>query len=116
MGVVKAGLSVLSLRAVRGLLERLPSASPSGVGLAEVARAVARAAAVMPRASCLLQSLAALALLDRRGHPARLRLGFSGGGRRLEGHAWVESGGRIVAGGGDPAAYVPAPDRGGDGR
>jgi hypothetical protein len=111
VGVVRLALSVLSLRAVRSLLVRLPVAARCGGDLDDIARAIARAAAVIPRATCLVQSLAGLALLERHGHPARLRLGFAGGaGRALAGHAWVESGGRIVVGGGDPARYAPAPD------
>jgi hypothetical protein len=111
VGVVRLALSVLSLRAVRSLLGRLPVAARCGGDLDDVVRAIARAAAVMPRATCLVQSLAGLALLERHGYPARLRLGFAGGvGRALAGHAWVESGGRIVVGGGDPARYAPAPD------
>ncbi|MEJ7810643.1 MAG: lasso peptide biosynthesis B2 protein [Gemmatimonadaceae bacterium] len=64
-----------------------------------IARAVTRASRVVPRASCLVQALAASALLERAGHVASVRIGVARDGRRgFEAHAWVESGGRVVVG------------------
>ncbi len=66
---------------------------------AEVGRAVESAARFVPGAMCVAQSLAAQAMLVRRGVPSRVHFGF----RRLpdgsvDGHAWVEVEGAVVAG------------------
>ena len=106
-GAVRAALGRLAVprRAAAGARRR-----ESGAAAAEVERAVRRAAAVVPRASCLVQALAAEAMLGRRGCPARLHVGFArGAGGALGGHAWVESGGCVVAGGG-PADAPGVPD------
>lgn len=50
--------------------------------------------------TCLSQALTAQVLLRRNGYPARLRIGVARReGERLQAHAWVESGGRVVMGG-----------------
>ncbi|HEX7040346.1 MAG TPA: lasso peptide biosynthesis B2 protein [Trueperaceae bacterium] len=71
----------------------------SGAPPAEVGRAVESAARFVPGARCVARSLAAQAMLARRGVPSRVHFGF----RRLpdgtvDGHAWVEVGGAVVAG------------------
>lgn len=53
----------------------------------------------MPGATCLARALAAEWLLRRGGHDARLTIGVaSGRNASLDAHAWVESGGIVVAG------------------
>ena len=110
---VRLALSGLSLRTVRGLLARIPAVRcPLPAERAEsVARAVTRARAVVPGATCLVRALVVRALLVRRGHAAHLRLGFvrSEGGA-LGGHAWVESDGRVFDDTGEASCYAPAPD------
>jgi hypothetical protein len=110
---VRVALSVLSLRAVRGLLARIPAAArPVSEDVASsIARAVTRARAVVPGATCLVRALVVRTLLVRRGHTAHLRLGFvrSEGGV-LSGHAWVESEGRVFDDTGAASGYAPAPD------
>jgi hypothetical protein len=64
-------------------------------------------AARVPGATCLTRALAAETLLGRRRIPARLRIGISRGARGLDGHAWVESEGRIVVGGAELAGRAP---------
>ena len=112
---IRLGLQLLSLRTLGRALARLErlqmvcfhvdASSPE-----DIARAVARASARVPRATCLIRALAIHALLERRGHPSRLRLGFvrdrNGG---LRGHAWVESGGGVVVGGGEVLRYNVLP-------
>ena len=111
VAAVRLGLWLLPLRSLHrwlGRLARLPRA-PWEIGSPDrVARAVTRASRWVPRATCLTQALAVRALLDRRGHPASVRIGV-GRSRdgRLEGHAWVESGGRIVAGATELARHPP---------
>ncbi len=110
---VRVALSVLSLRAVRGLLARIPAAAcpVSGDVASSITRAVTRARAVAPGATCLVRALVVRTLLVRRGHTAQLRLGFvrSEGGV-VSGHAWVESEGRVFDDTGEASGYAPAPD------
>jgi hypothetical protein len=56
---------------------------------------------------CLPSALAAHAILRRQGAPARLVLGVAkAGDANIDGHAWVECGGRTVLGG-DVSEFVP---------
>lgn len=68
-----------------------------------VRRAVLRAARTIPGSTCLARSLVAERLLRAGGHQARLTIGVARGALAraelgLEAHAWVESGGVLVAG------------------
>jgi hypothetical protein len=116
---VRVGLWLLPLRTLRHALTRLApsSALPPGPDPFErIAWAVTRASAHVPGATCLTQALAAQTLLERRGYRARLCIGF---GRRedsrLQGHAWVESDGRVVLGGVDLVRYSRLPAVAGEG-
>ena len=80
-----------------------------------VRRAGQRAARTLPGSSCLARSLVAELLLRRGGHPATLRIGVAalpvaevvGAARAdLDAHAWVESGGLLVAGDADLDRYT----------
>ncbi|MSR22793.1 MAG: lasso peptide biosynthesis B2 protein [Gemmatimonadetes bacterium] len=64
---------------------------------------VARAARVVPGATCLVQALAAEWPIRRGGAAASLRFGVAKGDGGLDAHAWLESGGRVLLGG-DPGA------------
>jgi Transglutaminase-like superfamily len=110
---VRLALSALSLRTVRGLLAHIPSvASPvSGDAAEHIARAVTRARAGVPGATCLMRALVVQTLLVRRGHSAHLRLGFVRSAKGvLSGHAWVVSEGRVFDDTGEASGYAPAPD------
>jgi hypothetical protein len=113
LAAIRLGLILLPYRKLRGLVDRLarvsprrhlaPPASPERIALA-----VTRASRAVPGATCLPQALAAKVLLERRGHPARVRVGIGRAeGAPLLAHAWVESEGRIVLGGGDLTRYTP---------
>jgi len=83
-----------------------------------VRRAVLRAARTMPGSTCLALSLVAERLLRVGGHPARLTLGvvhgpLAGPERALEAHAWVESGGIVVAGDAGLDRFAPLATFGG---
>lgn len=109
VGLVRLGLTVLPLRTLRRLLERtagvespeaLP-ATPKAVG--DAVRAAARA---VPFSHCLVEALAAEAMLRRRGATSCLHLGVRREGERLGAHAWVEADGDVVVGAG-PSGHAP---------
>lgn len=113
---VQVGLRVWSYAAVRRGLDLVPSVP--GFGLLcrvdgsdatsadavrrDVAWAVAVADTVLPgEASCLERALVGEQLLVRRGLDARIEFGVDGTGDELSAHAWLESGGEVVLGGGN---------------
>ena len=108
---IRLGLTLLSYRKLRWLVDRMaltstPAAAP--VSPERIAQAVTRAGRAVPGATCLTQALAAQVLLERGGHPARVRVGIGRAeGARLLAHAWVECDGRIVLGGADLTRYTP---------
>jgi len=70
-----------------------------------VAWAVAATSRCVPAATCLTQALAVQAILNRYGCASELHIGVAKSAQgKLEGHAWVESNGRIIIGG--PAINV----------
>jgi hypothetical protein len=54
--------------------------------------------------TCLMNALAAHALLTRYGHPVTLRIGAARGNGSFAAHAWIEKDGEVVMGG--PASFV----------
>lgn len=77
-----------------------------------VARAIAKAAPRVPGASCLPQALAARFLLGWFGEECQVRIGVAKSAQgKLEAHAWVESGGKVIVGGFSALdRYTPLPD------
>jgi hypothetical protein len=111
VSAIRLGLLGLPVRMVGRVLGWLVSREPGVTrdpSLADrVARAVTRASRVIPGATCLPQALAAQVLLERHGLPTRLHIGVVRDGRQaVQGHAWVESGGKIVMGERDLSTYV----------
>jgi len=111
--LVRIGLWTLPFSVLRAVLDRTalrthPSraGSPSDVG--RIVGAVARRLP-MPM-TCLVQALAAKAMLRRRGHDATLRFGVRSGGigaGAFDAHAWLVCEGRVVVGEFDDAGgYV----------
>jgi hypothetical protein len=100
LGAARIALWLLPFRVVRRLLARAARpASRPGAPTDRITWAMGIAQRFVPRATCLPQALAAEALLTRGGHPAELRIGvIKTDEGRLEAHAWVESGGRIIVG------------------
>ena len=109
IALVWAGLRVLPFLNLMRLLDRwaaLPiarrrePANPNAV--ASVTWAVTTASARFPPATCLIQALAAAAMLRRRGLACQLRIGVRArgcaGGAPIDAHAWVECEGRIAIG------------------
>jgi hypothetical protein len=99
LGAARIALWVLPFRTARRLLSRSTHPAATDVTPERITWALTRARRIVPRATCLPQALAAEALLIRSGLPAELRIGVVKTAQgRLEAHAWVESGGRIVVG------------------
>ena len=89
-------------RMLGGYTRRAGRGTLTGNPVNRIARAIERGSRHAPRrATCLVQALAADAMLRRRGVPSVVHLGVLGqrpGGEPLEAHAWVESGGVVVTG------------------
>lgn len=108
----RLALSTLPFRWVRSLSTF--RARPSGVrtgsspDLADLTWAVSVVSRRVPRATCLTQALALQALLAREGRPAELQIGVAkAADGAFEAHAWLESEGRVVIGGGDVERFTP---------
>jgi hypothetical protein len=75
----------------------------------EIAWAVRVASSYVPKATCLVQALAAEWILARCGYASRLHIGVAraepSGGRGLDAHAWLECGGRVLLGGAGADRY-----------
>lgn len=88
-------------------MQRLAALRPSAH---EIARAVARAARILPGTRCLTQACAARIMLGRAGVSSRLGLGVERApGRRLRAHAWLECEGRVLLGGHTGGGFVALP-------
>ncbi len=124
LGTIAPGLRLLPFETVRRLLARAawtPAGSPEAhlPSTEGVVWAVTVASRYVPKAVagvCLTEALAAQTMLARRGYPAVLRIGLAKGEeRRLQAHAWVESGGEVVIGGtADLEHFTPLPTLQGD--
>ena len=116
LGAIRLGLKLLPFETLRRLLARmaqpirtLQEAEKASVD--KVAWAVMVASHYIPGARCLAQALATQVLLERRGYPTQLRIGFTRDkGGQMSAHAWVESKGRVAIGGtGNMTRYIPVP-------
>jgi Transglutaminase-like superfamily len=103
----RASLWMLPFATCRRTLARLcplvrRPAHDDSDALATIASAVRRAARCLPGTTCLVEAVAAEAMLRRRGYPATLKFGVRPpvAGARLDAHAWTECGGIVVVGGG----------------
>jgi hypothetical protein len=116
LGAIRLGLKLLPFQTLRRLLARI--AQPirtllevEKASVDKVAWAVMVASHYIPGARCLAQALATQVLLERRGYPTQLRIGFTRDkGGQMSAHAWVESQGRVAIGGaGNMARYILVP-------
>jgi len=102
--VCRIGLWLLPYARLRRMVDGTspPAPEPPRDFPERVSWAIGALARRLPAMTCLVQSLAAHALLRRAGCPAELRIGVQAGARNavkpLEAHAWVECEGRIVVG------------------
>ncbi len=109
--LARVALRLVPFTVVRRFVEarRAPAVRRGSDWPAAVRRSMVRAGRSLPGSSCLARSLAAEVLLRLGGHPARLTIGVASGGASgvpLDAHAWVESGGIVVAGEGELDKYT----------
>jgi hypothetical protein len=114
VAAVRALLSTLpssaASMAIRRVLDEQPPDEPTtGDATAreniDVIRfAVARAAARVPKATCLVQALSGWWMFKRRGMSVKLRIGVEKGLNGFSAHAWLCVGDVIVIGGQDASA------------
>lgn len=117
LGTIRLGLALLPFQTMRHLTARLgqagmPMKAVEHASFERIGWAVTAVSRRFPgTCTCLTQALAAQLMLDRRGHPSRLRIGVARGARgQLQAHAWLESRGMVVIGDlHDLARYVPLP-------
>lgn len=110
---IRIGLWVLPLQVILRRLETLKVSKTFRVCTPEqIAWAIRLVSRYLPgTGNCLVQSLAARAMLARQGYLPHLRIGAakdeSGG---FKAHAWVECDGRIIIGAVGVSQFTPFPD------
>jgi hypothetical protein len=115
---VRFGVTLLGPMRINRLLPPAPARDARRDDFPRAAGWLGVAARYVPGgASCLVRSLALLALLRRAGVAAELRIGIGNTRPGLEAHAWVEVDGRPVNDAADVAtrysAFAPPPLRSG---
>ena len=112
LAVVSAKLAIRTLRlpvartAVARLERRRWSVTPTPVD--RIVWAVEAAGRAIPgMKNCLVQAVAAEAMLTRAGHPCELQIGAAKNGPELIAHAWLESEGRVLVGEFELDRYTP---------
>jgi Transglutaminase-like superfamily len=107
MALFWSGLRLLRFRTLLRIRDLYPPPAAHGQSAAtartidRVHWAITAIAARAPSATCLVQALAADALLRRRGIASQLRLGVRSGGPSsapIEAHAWIECEGAVAIG------------------
>ena len=89
------------------LLTPRTAAPHAGVSTEAIALSVERASRFVPGATCLVQALSGGWLIRRAGGSSTLRFGVAKDGDAFKAHAWLESDGRILIGGGTAESYLP---------
>jgi len=105
LGVARVVLWLLPLARARRLVARTAGTTQQ----APVERfvwAVKVASRYLPRATCLIQALAAQALLASAGYESCIEIGVANDGQSLEAHAWLICSNRIVIGGPEVRRYA----------
>jgi hypothetical protein len=105
LAVIHVGLGRLPFTMLRRLVtsrrRRAPLVAGNRALADQVVWAVTAASDRIPGPpTCLSRALTVQSMLVRRGYPSRLHVGVARGKQgKVEGHAWVESEGRILIGG-----------------
>jgi hypothetical protein len=101
---VRIALKILPYRVVRRLLDCVAGMAADGAsvdGFSPIVGAVAVASRQLSGTTCLINALAADAMLRRRGCTSTIRIGVrrpGQGSTELEGHAWLEHRGTVILG------------------
>jgi hypothetical protein len=113
VALVRLGLWLMPFRTIQRVCAYLgrPSRSRRGsaAGTREIVWAVRLASRYVPRATCLVQALAAQILLGRHGQAGQVHIGVALDAERgFRAHAWVESEGEVLIGGSEELdGYAP---------
>lgn len=115
----RMGTALLSFPALRQALDfyvrRTATKQTGSAHCARIAWAVSAVARRLPSiTTCLVESLAADAMLRRRDYACEIRFGVRAGRGSLTAHAWVEHQGVVIFGAGDDAgeyAVLSSPER-----
>jgi hypothetical protein len=103
LALVRVGLWILPFKRVGALTAKTAPRRRRGRAITpeHISIAVQSCARLVPGASCLTQALAAEVLMKRRGYACKLRIGVArDSAGPLRAHAWLESSGVAVVGGG----------------
>ena len=108
---IRIGLWLIPFQGLRRMLVWI-TYSPGGqratarISSDRIAWAVRAAGRSVPKATCLVQALAAQVLLRREGYPACFCIGVvRSEEEKVQAHAWVESEGKVVVGGSELERY-----------
>jgi Transglutaminase-like superfamily len=108
--LVRLGLSILPFTRVRRIVDGLKClrwrwlAARSPEQVVWTVKAVAR---FVPGATCLTQALVTETLCGLRGDVAKTCFAVSRNANRLQAHAWVQSGGKVILGAADAGKFTP---------
>lgn len=97
--IVKVGLSAMSYQKLARFLPRPGTRDPDGWVKTRTARAMQRAAAWFPAATCLPQALAGNAMLALQGYDSQVRIGvMATPDQKFRAHAWLLCGEDVIIG------------------
>ena len=109
--VARLATRILPFPAARSAVHRLqpPARFVASVPVERVIWAVDAASRAIPgMKNCLVQAMAAEAMLSRAGHPCELHIGAAKNeAREFIAHAWLESEGRVLIGEFEVGRYTP---------
>jgi hypothetical protein len=102
---IRITLPLISFRFLQRFVARTPSLSIRRFDSSQIAWGITNGARAIPGATCLIQALAAQALLLRHGYEPKLTIGVRKDRNQLSAHAWVECDQHILVGGPDVDEY-----------
>jgi hypothetical protein len=110
LGITSLFLSIFRLTILRKLLTGIgPFVARTNKEFTgdQLVRIVGIASRYVPKATCLAQALTVQHFLKQSGRQASLYIGVNGvEGGRLNAHAWVKSGGKVITGGPNPGDFT----------
>jgi len=112
--LVRIALALMNFKRIQrisvALVRRLAPSPDDGTPEtdAKMARAIRRAARLVPGAKCLAQATAAMLMTARRGLRSRMTIGVKLGSLEAFGaHAWLETPSGVPVGGAEAAEFAP---------